>query len=159
GDLRRLHLADDLADAVVVGPGANVPAPELLRVLRPGGKALLGQKEVVKPFPDGVDEWTHPYHGPDNNPQSADRRLRRPYLTHFLAEPWYCPLPEMSVVSAGRIFKAFGDRSSARPQEALINTLLAMNAFNGTILWRRALAPGFMIHRNTFIATPETLFL
>src|SRR5262249_55731360 len=117
GELRRLHLADDLADAVIAARGVSVPRDEVLRVLRPGGKALLGETELVKPFPRDTDEWTHPSHGPDNNPQSGDRRLRRPYLTHFLAEPWYCPLPQMSVISAGRIFKVFGDRSSARPQE------------------------------------------
>ena len=53
-------------------------------------------------------------------------------------------------------FKVFGDRSSAKPQEPLINKLLAMNAFNGTVLWEKDLSAGFMIHRNTLIATPDT---
>jgi outer membrane protein assembly factor BamB len=34
-----------------------------------------------------------------------------------------------------------------------------MNAFNGTVLWEKDLSPGFMIHRNTMIATPDTLYL
>jgi outer membrane protein assembly factor BamB len=34
-----------------------------------------------------------------------------------------------------------------------------MSAFNGTILWQRDLSPSFMVHRNTIVATPETLFL
>ena len=28
---------------------------ELLRVLHPEGKAILGDKEIVKPFPEGTD--------------------------------------------------------------------------------------------------------
>jgi len=163
GDCRRLHLADDLADAVVVGSSATGPGgvatAEVLRVLRPGGKALVGSQEIVKPANAGTDEWTHPYHGPDNNPQSEDQVARRPFMTHFLAEPWYCPLGQMTLISGGRMFKVFGDRSSARPQEAMLNKLLAVSAYNGTILWTRDLTPGFMIHRNTFVATPETVYL
>ena len=39
GSLKHLHLANDLADAVVAGEGAD--RAEVLRVLRPGGKALI----------------------------------------------------------------------------------------------------------------------
>ncbi len=163
GPYSRLHLADNLADAIIVGKGATGPGgvaqAELLRVLRPEGKALLPSGELVKAAERFTDEWTHPYHGPDNNPQSLDQVARRPFLTHFLAEPWYCPLTQMTVISGGRMFKAFGDRSSARPQEDLLNKLIALSAFNGTILWKRDLTPGFMIHRNTMIATPDTLYL
>lgn len=159
GPLTRLHLADDLADAVIAPSDTRVSPAEVLRILRPQGKAFLGDKALTKGFREGTDEWSHPYHGPDNNPQSADTVARRPFMTHYMAEPWYCPLPMMSVISGGRIFKVFGDRSSAKPQEPLVNKLLAMNAFNGTVLWQRDLSPGFMIHRNTLIATPETLYL
>lgn len=154
-----LFLADDLADAVVVGSDVQLPESEILRVLRPEGKGFVGGKTLTKPFKKGTDEWSHPYHAPDNNPQSQDVVMKRPYLTHYMVEPWYCPLPMQSVISGGRVFKVFGDRSSAKPQEPLINKLMCMNAFNGTVLWERDLSPGFMIHRNTLIATPETLYL
>jgi outer membrane protein assembly factor BamB len=160
GNTSHINLADDLADAVIVAdPAVVMPRGELLRVVRPQGKILLGDQELTKPYAPGTDEWTHPYHGPDNNPMSADQVARRPYLTHFMVEPWYCPLQQMTVISGGRIFKTFGDRSSARPQEPLLNKLLAMSAFNGTILWQRDLSPGFMAHRNTLVATPDTLYL
>jgi len=160
GSATHINLADDLADAVIVADAAAAaPQEELLRVLRPQGKALISEMELIKPYAPGTDEWTHPYHAPDNNPMSADQVARRPYLTHFMVEPWYCPLQQMTVISGGRIFKTFGDRSSARPQEPLLNKLLAMSAFNGTILWKHDLTPGFMAHRNTLVATPDTLFL
>ena len=155
-----LYLADDLADAVVLQvPGPGPSDAEVLRVLRPEGKAFIGDKTLTKPFRAGTDDWKHPYRAPDNNPQSQDTVMKRPYLTHYMAEPWYCPLPMQSVISGGRVFKVFGDRSSAKPQEALVNKLLCMNAFNGTQLWQKDLSPGFMIHRNTLIATPDTLYV
>jgi len=157
--VKSLYLADDLADAVLVSHDLPIKRDEIMRVLRPEGKYHDGHGVVTKPFAKGTDEWSHPYRAPDNNPQSQDVVLKRPFMTHYMVEPWYCPLPMQSVISGGRIFKVFGDRSSAKPQEPLVNKLLAMNAFNGTVLWERELSPGFMIHRNTLIATPDTLFL
>jgi outer membrane protein assembly factor BamB len=163
GALSHLHLADNLADVVVVRNAASgsdsAPRAEVLRVLRPGGKALLGAEELVKPFPEGTDDWSHPYHGPDNNPQSKDQVARAPYLTHFLAEPWYSPMPLVTVASGGRLFKAFGHVAIKEREWPLLNTLVAQNAFNGTLLWQRKLSPNFMIHRSTLIATPQTLYL
>ena len=72
-----------------------------MRVLRPGGVALLGSHGIVTPAELGADDWSHPYHGPDNNPQSSDTIARAPYLTQFLAEPWYCPMPEVTVSAEG----------------------------------------------------------
>ena len=161
GSESRINLADNLADAVVVcgAPRGAFAKQEVLRVLRPGGTAWLGGETLTKPQPQGIDQWTHPYHGPDNNPQSADQVARAPYLTQFLAEPYYGPMPEMTVASGGRIFKAFGSRAFLRPQWPVLNTLIAMNGYNGTLLWQRPLDPDFMVHRNTMIATPDTLYL
>jgi SAM-dependent methyltransferase len=160
GSLRRVHLADNTADAVVaVSPDAETAAAEALRVLRPYGKALLGAKELIKPPSGGVDDWSHPYHGPDNNPQSRDQLARAPYLTQFLAAPRFAPVPQVAVASGGRVFKAFGNIAFHKREEPLLETLVAFNGYNGTVLWRRKLSPGFMIHRNTMIATPEVLYL
>ncbi len=160
GDLRRLHLADNLADAVVaVSDTDRLLEAEVLRVLRPGGRALLGGREMVKPVPEAVDEWSHPYHGPDNNPLSQDRLIRAPYMTQFLADPRYGPAPQVAVSAGGRVFKAFGHVAWHQREEPLLNTLVAFNGFNGTVLWKRPLPEGLMIHRNTIIATPEVLYL
>jgi len=157
GSLKRLQLANDLADAVLAGPGAS--RAEVLRVLRPGGKAILGGETVTKAVPEGADEWTHPYHGPDNNPQSKDTLARGPYLTQFMSEPWYSAMPQFSVYSGGRVFKIFGERTSTQAHWESLNSLVALNAYNGTLLWRRKLPETFMFHRNTVVATPEALYL
>jgi hypothetical protein len=160
GQMTELHLANNLADAVIaLDRAADVPEAEALRVLRPRGKALLGAKALTKPFPEGVDDWSHPYHGPDNNPQSQDRVIQGPYLTQFLAEPRYAPVPQVAVASAGRVFKAFGHVAFKKREEPYLNKLVAFNGYNGTMLWQRDLTPGIMVHRNTLIATPTTVYV
>jgi outer membrane protein assembly factor BamB len=159
GDLSRLHLADNLADRLIaVAPSEALSRAEVLRVLRPRGKALLAAQELVKPFPAGIDDWSHPYHGPDNNPQSQDQVCRAPYLTQFFAKPYYAPLTQVAVGSAGRVFKAFGHVAFHQREEAFLSKLVAFNGYNGTILWERDITPGIMVHRNTLIATPEVLY-
>jgi len=160
----RLHLADNIADAVIVAPSvrknAGLPAKsEILRVLHPGAQAIFGRTKLVKPTPKGTDDWPHPYHGPDNNPQSTDQLARAPYLMQFLATPWYSPQPQVTVAAGGRIFKAMGYIVSKPRERPWMDTLIATNAYNGTLLWQRPLKPGFMIHRNTMFATADALYL
>jgi len=160
GVLAKLHLANNIVDAVVV-LSSDVPATEaeLLRVLRPGGALLLPEGTSRKPVPGGLDDWSHPYHGPDNNPQSEDKVIVAPYLTQFLAEPRYAPLPQVAVASAGRVFKAFGHVAFKVREEPYLNKLVAFNGYNGTMLWQRPLREGVMIHRNTIVATPDLLYV
>lgn len=160
GTSARIGLADNIADAVVLrGDSQRPPRDEVLRVLRPGGKALDGERELIKPFPEGIDDWSHHYHGPDNNPQSSDRLARAPYLTQFIAEPRYAPAPQAVVSSAGRVFMAFGHVAWHQREEPWLDTLMAVNGFNGTTLWKRPLSSGIMVDRSTMIATPRTLYL
>lgn len=161
GSWERIHLADNLAGAIWVAPAARekVTRAELLRVLHPEGKALVGSEVIAKPFPSGIDAWSQPFHGPDNNPQSADQVARAPYLTQFLGQPTFSPMPEVTVAAGGRVFKAFGHIAHRANQNAVLNTLMGINGYNGAILWRRSLREGFCIHRNTMIATPEVLYL
>jgi len=156
----RIGLADNLADAVVAASDATViPRAEVLRVLRPGGKALLGQEILTKPLSDGRDDWSHHYHTPDNNPQSNDALVRAPYLTQFMAEPRYAPAPQNVVAAAGRVFMAFGHVAWKQRAEPWLNTVVAVNGFNGTLLWTRELTSGIMVDRSTMIATPDALYL
>ena len=163
GSPEHLPLADNFVDNLfVIGTQGEVAPPvrrEILRILHPGAKAVIGSKIITKARPPGADDWSHPYHGPDNNPQSTDQNAKAPYLTQFLAEPWYVPMPQVTVASGGRIFKAFGHIALKRREWPWLNKLVAINAYNGTHLWQRDLTPGFMIHRSTLIATPQTVFL
>ncbi len=160
GDLKRLHLADNVADAVLVAPTAEkAVGEEAYRIVHPEGFVAIGRQRITKQHPEGIDHWSHAWHGPDNNPLSTDRFARAPYLTQFLGDPKFCPMPEVSVAAGGRVFRAFGHIAHKANQNPMLNTLLAINGYNGTILWRRPLREGFMIHRNTMIATPDVLYL
>ncbi len=160
GAADRIGLADNVADVVVAPKGpAAVPKAEVLRVLRPGGKALLGDEEVVKPPAKGADDWTHHYHGPDNNPQSNDTLARGPYLTQFVAQPRYGPAPQAGFAAGGRVFMAFGHVAWHEREEPWMDTLVALNGYNGTLLWKHALSKGIMVDRCTMVATPSTLYV
>jgi len=162
-----IHLADNLASAMWVSAPASeltgVMCEEILRVLHPEGKAVLEQSGsneiIIKPFPAGIDAWSHPSHGPDNNPQSADQIARYPYLTQFLGYPLFGCISEVTVASHGRLFKAFGNIAFKTAQNEVLNKLYGINGYNGAILWTRPLKKGFMIHRNTMIATQDALYL
>ncbi len=160
GDSSRIQLADNLADTVMAPDAGEKARAEILRVLRPGGKWLAGgEVKLTKPFPNGADDWSHPYHGPDNNPQSDDKLARAPFLTQFVAEPRYAPAPQVAVSSRGRLFMAFGHVAWHKREEGMLDTLIAVNGFNGTMLWKRKLPTGIMVDRCTMIATPKTLYL
>ncbi|MBI1310402.1 PQQ-binding-like beta-propeller repeat protein [bacterium] len=161
GSLDSVHLSENLADGIIVSKSAasQVSETELLRVLRPHASALIGSRRIVKPEPDGIEDWSHPYHGPDNNPQSNDQLAKGTFQTQFIAAPKFSPMPEQSVIASGRIFKVMGHIAHKTNQNEMLNTLLCINAYNGTQLWRRKLPEGFMIHRNTMVATHDALYM
>jgi outer membrane protein assembly factor BamB len=56
------------------------------------------------------------------------------------------------------LFKAFGHVAWHEREEPWLNTLVAFDGFNGSLLWKRSLPEGLMVHRNTIIATPEVVY-
>lgn len=160
GPREKIHLADNLADAVVLFGGNGPSMQEILRVLRPKGKFVGPSQVVVKPSPKGMDEWPHMNHGPDNNPASSDDLARAPYLTQFFAEPYQCSQPAITVSAGGRIFKAFGHVASNSPRyTGTLNKLMAFNAYNGVKLWQRDIPAGILFLRNTLLATEDVVYL
>lgn len=165
--LTALSLGDNVADRALVHSPINAQLKaEVQRTLVPRGIAIVAsssgdstEQTFTKPVPVGVDDWTHPYHGPDNNPQSEDQLVRGSLRTQFLGYPKFSPMPEQTVVAGGRIYKAMGHIAHKANQNEMLNTLLCINAYNGTILWRRPLSEGFMLHRNTMIASDDTLYM
>ncbi|MCH2373023.1 MAG: PQQ-binding-like beta-propeller repeat protein [Planctomycetes bacterium] len=202
GSISRLPYAENTVDLVLaldVGSGgleALSPA-EILRSLRPRGRALIGaltrgnsasplsasvlrawvaksfagsdtsirESElgiwavITKPPLEGVDDWSHWEHGPDNNPVSNDQVIKAPYMTQWLGKPYYIAMPAITTAAAGRIFLAMGHIAHHEREEPWLNTLMARNGYNGTVLWTRKLPDGYLVHRSAFIATASAVYM
>jgi outer membrane protein assembly factor BamB len=157
-------LADNLVSQAWISAsalaGRGVSREELLRVMHPQATAVLeGQGTLTKPVNLKTDDWSHPFHGPDNNPVSRDAVAVHPYNTQYLSGPLFGCISEMAVASGGRMFLAFGHTAFKRIENEVLNKLYGINAYNGRILWERKLREGFMIQRNTIVATPDVLYI
>ncbi len=115
--------------------------------------------QFSKPALKGAGEWTHWEHGPDNNPVSADTIIKAPYMTQFMAKPYYIAMPSITTAAGGRTFLAIGHIAHHRREWDMMNKLIARNGYNGTLLWERKLPEGYLVHRSAFIATQETFYM
>jgi len=196
GPLDKLPYADRLIDVVVVPAMTSeilvdLSVEEILRVLCPGGSALIGASDLSgevqritkwardggadevkvwneqqggwiqfsRPPLAGTDDWSHWQKGPDNNPVSNDENIRAPYMTQFLAGPYYIGMPSVTTAAGGRTFLAIGHIAHHRREWDILYTLIARNGFNGTELWRKKLPEGYLVHRSAFIATDHTFYM
>jgi outer membrane protein assembly factor BamB len=135
---------------------------EVFRVLAPRGALCFGGKVdagklkaagfktaktsvpwtvAVKPVPEGMDDWTHLRHGPDGNKVSGDTLAGPPARLRWVVGPtWsrrHCMNSMRAMVSAeGRVFYAY-DQAPRNVIGPARMTLIARDACNGLLLWRR----------------------
>ena len=146
----RLPYMDNLVNLVLVEDPDDVATSEVIRVLRPGGIALVkqagGWQKTVKPWPGEIDEWTHFLHGPDNNAVAHDRVVDIPRRLQWLGKPKFAraheQLASMSgcVTTAGRLFYIIDEAARADVRFPSRWFLVARDAFNGVVLWKRPIA-------------------
>ena len=115
--------------------------------------------QFSKPVNKLSGDWSHWEHGPDNNPVSEDGLIKAPYMTQFMAEPFYIAMPAITTAAAGRTFLAIGHITHHRREWDMMNKLIARNGYNGTLLWERPLPPGYLVHRSAFIATRDAFHM
>ncbi len=115
--------------------------------------------EFRKPVPPGIDEWTHWEKTPDNNPVSSDSMIKAPYMTQFMATPYYIGMPSITTAAGGRTFLAIGHIAHHEREWEMLNKIIARNGYNGTVLWERKLPEGYLVHRSAFIATRDTFHM
>ncbi|MEO2013077.1 MAG: PQQ-binding-like beta-propeller repeat protein, partial [Fuerstiella sp.] len=189
GDLGHLPHADNTLDLVISNQtdlSGSLSVAEVLRALRPEGVAIFGgtdAKEALrswasniegvkswsdthgdwvqfsKPVPFGLGEWSHWEKSPDNNPVSDDALIKAPYMTQFMARPWYIGMPAVTTAAGGRTFLAMGHIAHHEREWGALNRLIARNGYNGTILWERKLPEDYLVHRSAFIATKDTFYM
>ena len=142
-----LPYIDNLVDLLVVEDPESVARREIGRVLSPDGVACLkkgdGWQIRTERWPEEIDEWTHYLHDSSGNPVSEDQRVGPPEGLQWVGKPrWARHHDHMASVSAavsadGRMFYIV-DRGS--PKSILLPSkwyLVARDAFNGTILWKK----------------------
>jgi outer membrane protein assembly factor BamB len=103
----------------------------------------------TKPVPSDIDEWTHFLHSAAGNAVAADRRVAPATALQWVVEPMYCRSHEIdsslpAMVSAnGRLFYILdeGPIGVTDPRFPARWMLIARDAFNGVLLWKRPLKP------------------
>jgi len=144
----RLPYVDNLVNLVVVEVPDITSQEEVMRVLAPGGAAYAANvpgwpRILRKPRPAEIDEWTHYLHDASNNPVAQDEQVGPPRHLQWVGSPrWsrhHDHMASMSacVSSAGRIFYILDEGPTSSIRLPARWSLIARDAFNGTILWRR----------------------
>ncbi len=146
---RSLPYVDNLVNLIVVADPVDIPEAEMMRVLAPGGVGIdIGQTPATtfrKPYPDEMDEWTHYLHDATNNAVAHDTVVGPPKHLQWVGSPnWARHHDRMASLSAcvsakGRIFYIFDEGPTAAILLPPRWTLVARDAFNGTVLWKRQL--------------------
>jgi len=151
-DGRSLPYADDLVNLVVAENVGRVPMAEIMRVLAPNGVAYVkdGPRWTTrrKPWPEAIDEWTHYLHDASNNAVARDARVGPPARLRWTCGPLWTRSHEFTsslcaMVSAkGRLFYVFDEGLTGVTPPSLPErwTLIARDAFNGVLLWKRPVA-------------------
>jgi len=146
-----LPYTDNLVNLLVSERLGNVPMPEVMRVLVPNGVAYIktgsNWTKTVKPRPKDIDEWTHFLHDATNNAVAKDAVVAPPHHIQWVGGPEWARshdhLASVSVVvsSGGRIFYIVDEGPIASVALSARWFLVARDAFNGVILWKRPVGP------------------
>jgi len=164
-----LPYADNMVSLVVANGESQVAREEIARVLAPGGVALFPNRQSAiehwkwsKPWPEDIDEWTHFLHGPDNNAVAEDTRVAPPHHMQWVAGPrWgrshdHFASMSAAVSASGRIFYIVDEGSIASVKEPAKWMLVARDAFNGVLLWKKDIGP-WENHLRPFRSGPAEL--
>jgi len=144
---RLLPYTDNLVNLVVLEHPAQIAMTEVMRVLVPNGVAYIKKGEtasqMVKPGKKGIDEWTHFLYDASNNAVAKDTVVAPPYHIQWIGGPEWARshdhLASVSVVvsSGGRIFYIVDEGPIASVALPAKWFLVARDAFNGVVLWKR----------------------
>ena len=145
----RLPYIDSLVNLLVAEDLGEVPMDEVMRVLAPQGVACLKKdgrwSKTVKPRPAQIDEWTHYLHDATGNAVSRDAVVGPPRHLQWVGSPkWSRHHDHMASMSAvvstgGRIFYIVDEGPTSSIRLPAQWSLVARDAFNGVILWKRPL--------------------
>ncbi len=141
-----LPYIDNLVNLVICDQSTKIPRDEILRVLTPRGilyvKTDDGYERIVKPVPNGMDEWNQFLHNAANNGVSRDdvgppQRMRWHNTPETGRAKALMPSVTCMVTANGVLFTV-EDRATPEDVHAPFDYhLVARDAFNGIELWKR----------------------
>jgi len=150
-----LPYVDNLVNTIVsVGKPSDGLRREMLRVLAPGGRAVILRdtsgaviERFTKPWPDTIDEWTHFFHDADNNAVAEDSVVGPPAHVQWLAGPKWTrhhdvdkggnPSIRPVLTAGGRICYMIDETRSSDMTRPGTWFLHVRDAFNGILLWKK----------------------
>jgi outer membrane protein assembly factor BamB len=143
----QLPYENDMVNLIVVEDAASISSEEIMRVLIPDGVAYIRHddtwKKATKPANPKMDEWSHYLHDASNNAVSSDTMVSSPRQLRWVGGPRWVRHHDhmaslMAMVSAnGRLFYIFDEGNTASMQFPARWAVIARDAFNGTVLWKR----------------------
>jgi outer membrane protein assembly factor BamB len=143
-----LPYIDNLVNLLVIEDASGISDAEIQRVLVPNGIACrLGNDgkwtKTTKPRPSNIDEWSHYLHDASGNAVAHDDVVAPPRHLQWVGSPRYSRhhdrMASMSalVSTGGRMFYIMDEGSRISIQLPAKWKLIARDAFNGTVLWKR----------------------
>ncbi|NIP28631.1 MAG: PQQ-binding-like beta-propeller repeat protein [Phycisphaerae bacterium] len=165
-DGKHLPYVDNLVNLAVAENLDATMIKEVMRVLCPNGVVYIkpGNKwsKTVKPRPDEIDEWTHYLYDASGNAVSQDQLVGPPRHFQWTGSPRWARHHDRrasvsAMVSSGdRIFYIIDEGSTTSIMLPSKTALIARDAFNGTVLWKRSI-PKWHPHLWPFKSGPAQL--
>ncbi len=127
------------------------------RIVREGeGMWLLARRDVLP----GSDDWTHRWHGPDNNPMSGDTAIKTPLITQWLGKPYnHTARGNTELIAGGRLLVASRARFVYQAGMRRNDIFTMFNLYNGRLLWKRPLPETFYTGFSSMVLTPDKLYM
>ena len=143
-----LPYVDNLVNLIVAENLGDLKQAEVLRVLVPNGVAMIKDAsgkwaKTVKPRPTNIDDWSHYLHDASGNAVAHDEVVAPPKHLQWVGSPrWSRHHDRMASMSAcvssgGRMFYIMDEGSRISIQLPPKWKLIARDAFNGSVLWKR----------------------
>lgn len=158
-----LPYAGNTVNLLVATKSVNLAREEIMRVLCPGGRAVILSDQtsqttedsigemLTKPWPPQLDQWTHFLHDPGNNAVAKDEAVGPPGRLQWTAGPLWSrehdvtPSVFAPVSSGGRLFYILNEGPVCTIGENVPDrySVVARDAFNGVVLWKRPMTDWF----------------
>ncbi len=143
-----LPYIDNLVNLLIIEDLDGTTMEEVMRVLVPNGVAMVKESsgkwtKKVKTRDKALDEWSHYLHDPSGNAVAHDEVVGPPRHLQWVGSPRYSRhhdrMASMSalVSTNGRMFYIMDEGSRISIQLPPKWKLIARDAFNGTVLWKR----------------------